>query len=216
MKRLLIISASIILSACLPKEETPAGNLSASLHAASRPNALALRATLYYTALQDDYPAGRDAAFRTRSGVEIARVSSEFMRKADIEGSAKLTDGRVLNVDGRIGGERRWKVIPHAYGLDAVGCGLIPFRSAAVDRTVIPLRTRLHIAETVGMPLPDGARHDGTWYAVDTGSSIQGDRIDLFVGAGLAGMRVPYEFGIAHLRALSVVPQQAFTGCRAN
>jgi 3D (Asp-Asp-Asp) domain-containing protein len=172
-----------------------------------------LRASLYYTALESDYPAGSDAVFRTRNGDEIHRASAEFVRLATIEGSAKLRDGRVLNVDGAVNGERRWMVIAQAYGFDALGCGLLPFRSAAVDRSRVALRTRLYLPETVGMRLPNGRLHDGLWYAVDTGSAIVGDRIDLFLGAGRATMEVPRRHGIEHLQELQAERRGTFQGC---
>ncbi len=181
--------------------------------ALSTGTALPLRVSLYYTALQRDYPAGEQVALRTRNGTLIARVSQAFARKAEIEGSAKLNDGRVINVDGRVSGTRRWKHIPQAFGLDAVGCGLVPFRSAAVDRSVVPLRTRLHLPETVGMRMPDGTRHDGIWYAVDTGSAIVGNRIDIFLGAGQASMAAPRAHGIGHLQPLAATRLGRFTGC---
>ena len=70
-----------------------------------------LRASLYYTALEGDYPAGGGAEFKMRNGDLIRKVSSEFAAAAAIEGSAKLSDGRVVNVDGSVDGVRRWKVI---------------------------------------------------------------------------------------------------------
>ena len=172
-----------------------------------------LRASLYYTALEADYPAGDAAVFRTRTGETIHRASPAFVAKAVIEGSAKLNDGRVINVDGVVADERRWKVIPQAYGLDALGCGLVPFRSVAVDRAMVPLRTKLYLPKTVGMKLPDGTTHDGIWYAVDTGGAILNDRMDLFLGAGKASMDVPREHGVGHLEGLEVQSRGTFTGC---
>ncbi len=172
-----------------------------------------LRASLYYTALESDYRRGTEAGFRDRSGAVIRRVSSEFYRKAEIEGSAKLDDGRVINVDSRVDGAWRWKLVPQAYGLDAIGCGLVPFRSAAVDPTVVPLRTKLMVPETVGMQIPGGGMHDGIWYAVDTGSAITADRIDLFTGAGIAAMQIPRQHGIGHLQGLRVTSQGRIENC---
>ncbi|WP_093087187.1 3D domain-containing protein [Sphingobium sp. AP50] len=119
----------------------------------------------------------------------------------------------MLNVDGVVGGATRWRVVANDFRLDAVWCLLVPFRSAAVDRTKIPLRTRLFIPETVGMPLPSGAMHDGGWYAMDTGSAIMTDRIDLFLGAGKAIMDIPRQFGIGHLRTLKARIVVKVSGC---
>ncbi|MEA3017666.1 MAG: hypothetical protein QOI38_2388 [Sphingomonadales bacterium] len=171
-----------------------------------------LRCTLYYTALESDYAAGSDARFRDRTGNVIHRGSEDFMRAAEIEGSARLSDGRSINVDGRVDQERRWKIV-QGYGLDAVGCQLVPFRSVAVDRNVVPLRTKIRIPRLVGMPLPDGTTHDGIWFAVDTGGAIQSDRIDLFLGAGKAAMETVRSFGVDHLETLDIYRIGNVRGC---
>ncbi len=173
---------------------------------------LRLAVTLYYTALESDYPSGQDASFRGPDGTVIAQVSSEFLRKASVEGSAKLSDGRVLNVAGKVNGEQRWQVVRAAYGLDAVGCPLIPYKSVAVGPD-IKMGTRLLIPETMGMKLPDGTRHDGIWYAVDRGSKIVEHRIDLFLGFGMASMAVPRSFGLDHLQRLQVRKVGMVNGC---
>ena len=63
---------------------------------------------------------------------------------------------------------------------------LVPFRSIAVDRSVVPWGTALFIPGLAGAPirLPDGRKlkHDGYVYAVDKGGQITGTHIDVFVG----------------------------------
>ncbi len=71
---------------------------------------------------------------------------------------------------------------------DSLGCHVVAMRTAAIDSGLIPRRTILFIKETVGVPLPDGTKHDGFWYASDTGGAIKGKRIDLFTGNGAASM----------------------------
>ena len=46
-------------------------------------------------------------------------------------------------------------------GLDSLGCKVVPMRTIAVDKTVIPRRTVIFIKETVGLKMPDGRDHDG-------------------------------------------------------
>jgi 3D (Asp-Asp-Asp) domain-containing protein len=163
----------------------------------------ALQVTLYYTALEADYARGTDAAFRDRSGIVLRRGSAEFVAAAAIEGSVRFDDGEVLNYDRRIGSEVRWLRTEAQLGLDARGCELVPYRSAAVDPQVVPLGTLMLLEETRNMPLPDGSLHDGIWLAADTGDAILGYRIDLYTGAGMATMSVPRTFGIGHLQALT-------------
>ena len=162
-----------------------------------------LRNTIYYVALQSDHPPGRDALFVDRAGTVLVRGSKAFKKAALIEGTAKLTDGRVLNVDRKVGRSWRWKFVKATYGLGAI-CPLVPFRSVAVDRSVVNLWSVLFIPRTKGMLLPSGKRHDGIWHAVDTGGAIRGDRIDLFGGAGRRVTRVFASHGIRHLQALRV------------
>src|SRR3990167_8306823 len=66
--------------------------------------------------------------------------------------------------------------------LDSLGCKVVAMRTVAIDRKLIPRRTKLYIKETVGLPMPDGSKHDGFWYASDTGGAITGEKIDLYNG----------------------------------
>ena len=95
-------------------------------------------------------------------------------------------------------------------GLDSLGCQVVAMRTAAVDSQLIPRRTVLFIRETVGMPMPDGARHDGYWYASDVGGAIKGERIDLYTGHGAASMRPMMGLNLSRLSAVKV---GRFNGC---
>ncbi len=72
------------------------------------------------------------------------------------------------------------------YGLGVRNFRLQPFRTIAVDKTVIPYGTVLFIPELKGktMVLPDSssAVHDGYVFAGDAGSAIKGIHIDVFTG----------------------------------
>lgn len=93
---------------------------------------------------------------------------------------------------------------------DSLGCKVVPMRTVAIDPTVIPRRTVLFIAETVGLPLPNGKKHDGYWYASDTGGAIKGKRIDLYTGANSGSMKG--SMGL-NLKKVTVVKAGAFKGC---
>ncbi|WP_312163177.1 3D domain-containing protein [Phenylobacterium sp.] len=94
--------------------------------------------------------------------------------------------------------------------LDSLGCKVVAMRTVAVDTKVIPRRTRLFIKETVGLPMPDGSKHDGFWYASDTGGAIKGEKIDLFTGHGSSSMRPLMALNLAKL---SVAKVGEFKGC---
>ncbi len=95
-------------------------------------------------------------------------------------------------------------------GLDSLGCKVVAMRTAAIDRNLIPRRTRLFIKETVGLPMPDGTPHDGYWYASDVGGAIKGQKIDLFTGSGAGSMK---PLKPLNLTQLTVTKAGEFKGC---
>lgn len=94
--------------------------------------------------------------------------------------------------------------------LDSLGCKVVPMRTIAVDKTLIPRRTVLFIKETVGLKMPDGGTHDGYWYASDVGGAIKGQRIDLYTGHGAASMKPMQKLNLSTLTAVKV---GQFKGC---
>jgi len=93
---------------------------------------------------------------------------------------------------------------------DSLGCRVIPMRTAAVDGVKVPRHSILYIKETDGLKLPDGSRHDGFWYASDTGGAIHEGRIDLFTG-GNAGSMTPLM--PLNLAKVTVALVGKFDGC---
>src|SRR5580658_5006467 len=94
--------------------------------------------------------------------------------------------------------------------LDSLGCKVVAMRTAAVDGIDLPRHTVLFIKETVGLPMPDGSKHDGYWYASDVGGAIHAGRIDLFTGVGAASMAPMMPLNLA---TLSVMRAGVFQGC---
>ena len=94
--------------------------------------------------------------------------------------------------------------------LDSLGCRVVPMRTIAVDKNIIPRRTVIFIKETVGLKMPDGTAHDGYWYASDIGGAIKGQRIDLYTGANAASMKPAQKLNLATLTAVKV---GEFKGC---
>jgi 3D (Asp-Asp-Asp) domain-containing protein len=93
---------------------------------------------------------------------------------------------------------------------DSIGCRPIAMRTVATDPRLIPRRTILFIAETVGLRMPGGGVHDGFWYASDVGGGIKGNRIDLYTGTGRASMAPAIALSLKNLR---VVKAGTFRGC---
>lgn len=150
--------------------------------------------TFYWVLLEEKFDGERD---RELPGIE-GKFPKDFVKQARIEGTAKLRDGRVVNVWGK-----GFKVVDAPNGLGAGGYHLIPFRSIAVDRDEIALGTKLFIREAVGMKLPDGSVHDGMFYAHDVGGGIQGKRIDFFTGPGRQ-QSVFEKAGLSNMKALKL------------
>ena len=94
--------------------------------------------------------------------------------------------------------------------MDSLGCKVVAMRTAAVDGVKLPRHTVLFIKETVGLPMPDGSKHDGFWYASDVGPAIHPGRIDLFTGSGAASMGPLMSLNLA---TLTVMKAGAFEGC---
>lgn len=94
--------------------------------------------------------------------------------------------------------------------LDSLGCKVVPMRTLAVDKNVIPRRTVVFIKETVGLKMPDGATHDGYWYASDIGGAIKGQRVDLYTGHNAASMKTMRQLNLGTLTAVKV---GQFKGC---
>ena len=94
--------------------------------------------------------------------------------------------------------------------LDSLGCRVVPMRTLAVDKSIIPRRTVVFIKETVGLRMPDGKAHDGYWYASDVGGAIKGQRIDLYTGHSAASMKPMQKLSLATLTAVKV---GQFKGC---
>jgi 3D (Asp-Asp-Asp) domain-containing protein len=83
-------------------------------------------------------------------------------------------------------GKSRWRLAQGEFG-DGVGNYLlVPYRSLATDRAVIPSGTVVYIpaARGVRITLPSGKQvdHDGYFYAGDIGGAIKTNHIDVFIG----------------------------------
>jgi 3D (Asp-Asp-Asp) domain-containing protein len=96
---------------------------------------------------------------------------------------------------------------------DSLGCKVVPMRTAAVDGVKVPRHSLLFIKETVGLPMPDGSKHDGYWYASDTGGAIHSGRIDLFTGQGAHSMAPMMPLSLA---TVTVAMVGHFEGCPKN
>lgn len=72
------------------------------------------------------------------------------------------------------------------FGDGVAGYKLVPYRTIAVDKSLIPYGTVIFIPSARGEQVitPSGAilKHDGYFFAADTGGALKGNHIDTFCG----------------------------------
>jgi hypothetical protein len=148
-----------------------------------------VRVTYYWVAYEGDTTcAEADTDLATCGGEIIARVCLEFAEAARMEGTARLADGRMINIGGCScsGGFSCFVLLDmdlYPWGMGNRSNALVPFFSVATDTDVIPSGTVLYSPEIDGIELPEGAgggTHDGCLRADDVGGGISGMHIDFF------------------------------------
>lgn len=101
-------------------------------------------------------------------------------------GKTALADCRVYRPDMPQAPYVRFKKSDSPFGEGEEDFRLIPYRSVAVDKRVIPVGSVLYIPQARGIPLylPDGTKttHDGYFFAADIGYGVEGTHIDVFLG----------------------------------
>jgi 3D (Asp-Asp-Asp) domain-containing protein len=125
----------------------------------------------------------------------VARVSRAFHDQVCVQGSGRLATGETISFARRDcacaaecprTGQKICfdKLDPGRFptGRGARGTAITPLRTLAVDSSVIPLGTPVYIPEFVGLPMLDGAPHDGCFLAEDRGSKVVGKHVDVFTG----------------------------------
>jgi 3D (Asp-Asp-Asp) domain-containing protein len=145
--------------------------------------------TYYWVTAEDDFSGAQDTTLYDDSCGTIAMVRKAFADALAIEGTGRLSDGRVVNVSGSCGcaSTTCYMLVDaqHPWGYGAQSNALVPFRSIAVDRSVIALGSHIYVAEFDGVTMPGDATygqfvHDGCVVADDVGGGIVGQHIDFF------------------------------------
>jgi 3D (Asp-Asp-Asp) domain-containing protein len=127
--------------------------------------------------------------YQGKTCAPIADVSKDFAAQLSMQGTGKLKDGRILNVWGACSCDHSpcFKVTETKWGTGGTGRALQPYRTVAVDPSVIKLGSLLYVPALDGQTMPGrepwgGYIHDGCVVADDTGGGIKGHQLDLFVG----------------------------------
>ncbi len=164
-----------------------------------------LKPTFYWVALEENDGQPRDKPLRDKDGAILAHVSAKFLAGLKMEGTGRFLDGRIINFHVRVDGEIRWRwcppSAPYGYGLEDYI--LKPFKSVAVDPSVVPIPSKVYIPAALGAPLPDGTLHDGFFEAIDIGAAIQNKRIDMFTSFGDQSV-VFKRHGITNMKPIEV------------
>lgn len=109
--------------------------------------------------------------------------------KADTYNYAGTASGNEVNCKAYFSWNVSKTKFKHArgeYGDGVRSYMLVPYRTIAVDRNVIPYGSIVYIPSARGnvITLPDGSKttHDGYFFAGDTGGAIKGTHIDVYIG----------------------------------
>jgi hypothetical protein len=141
--------------------------------------------TYYWVTSESDFSGVHDTALGTCDAAFIADVPYDFATSIRLEGTGKLEDGTMLNIDCDCGGgfDCFVELGPEfPWGMGSAGNALEPYVSVAVDESVIDHGAVLYAPALDGVPLPEGGTHDGCLRADDVGGGIVGMHIDWFVG----------------------------------
>jgi len=141
--------------------------------------------TYYWVAYEGDYAGAPDTALETCEDDPIATVAYDFAAALRLEGTGKLLDDTMLNVDCPCAGGFSCFVElgpGFPWGMGSASNPLEPYVSIAVDTTAIAHGTVLYSPDLDGLALPGGGEHDGCLRADDVGGGITGMHVDWFVG----------------------------------
>ncbi len=157
-----------------------------------------MKTTYYYKANEEDYPGTADTTLYDSSCNPLAYVSAAFSDAVCIEGSGILKDGRIINYatscscgrtcpTGGIVCYMELDPVEYPWGMGSFSNPLVPFRSLAVDNSLISPATKMYVLQWDGVSIPEvdgigGFVHDGCFRADDVGGWIQGYHFDFFAG----------------------------------
>ncbi len=173
--------------------------------------------TYYWVTTEDEFTGPKNTDLFDSSCNLLATVPAAFESSLALEGTGRLSDGRLLNVDGSCSCPTSPCYIEadanHPWGYGVQGKALVPFRSFAVDKSEIPYGTPLYVPELDGLSMPGDAPwgafvHDGCVSADDTGGGIVGKHVDWFVA-----LKVHYQSLDGDLGLGSVTVHEGGTRC---
>ncbi len=146
--------------------------------------------TYYWVTTEEEFSGAKDTNLYDKSCKLLATVAAKFAASLKLEGTGRLSDGRILNYDGSCNCPTSPCYLvadaQHPWGYGVQGKALVPFRSFAVDKAEIPYGQKVYVPELDGVSVPGETPwgsfvHDGCFSADDTGGAIVGKHVDWFV-----------------------------------
>ena len=154
MRRAAPVLLALALGACGSTSDTgPDAAVDATVDAPRPPPGAARGAfqlTYYWVTAEADFPGTPAVTLYQPGCTALATVTTGFADSVDVEGTGRLLDGRLINVTSNCGCARSpcyaETDAEHPWGVGVQDRPLEPYRSVAVDRTVIPYGTALYLA----------------------------------------------------------------------
>lgn len=194
-----------VIGGTLPPDSTLEGGGSGYTHVSTAGNAsVALGGKLLGTFKNTyyDFPSEGDFSGETvnlmnASCQPIGSVPRQFYESVCVQGSGTLKSGGTVSfakrdcscaaVCPRTGQHICFDLLDKQkfpWGRGAMGKGITPLLTVAVDSAVIPLGTALYIPEYDGVArdATGSVRHDGCFLAEDRGLAVKGQHVDVFTG----------------------------------
>lgn len=164
--------------------------------------------TYYWVTEESAFGGSDNVSLYDSSCNVLSKVPQGFADAIKLEGTGRLTDGRVLNYWGSCDCSSApcyFEVDEtHPWGHGVQNRALTPFRSVAVDKDVVAYGTKLYIEELDGVQMPGeapwgGFVHDGCVSADDTGSAINGKHLDFFSARKPDYLSLNAVLGVSHV-----------------
>lgn len=164
--------------------------------------------TYYWVTEESAFAGAKTAKLYDKDCGVLASVPEGFADAIRLEGTGRLDDGRVLNYWGACGCSSDpcyFEVdASHPWGHGVQNRALVPFRSVAVDKSVVAYGSTLYIEQLDGVMMPGQAPwgqfvHDGCVSADDTGSAIVGKHLDFFSARKDDYLTINALLGVSHV-----------------
>lgn len=150
-----------------------------------------IKPTVYYFPVinEDQTSCSAKTTLFGKNGEALTSVCKSTLATCAMQGSCAVVQNKKLrsfNISGRAQGRDRFFETTNStckYGFGVKSSCLDPFYSIAADLSIYRAGDVIYVPAIVGLPLPNGSKHNGYFIVRDTGRSIVGrGRFDFFSG----------------------------------